>query len=398
MEVANGFLHTWQPRAFSRLYVNMTGLINPEDSTSVLTGSNEVLQKQEKKLSSYGTNHKWSVVKARSQGGNDIVYWYSSDFGKMMRFGGDGSVPISDRDHFSAWFAEEVKGVYKFDTPTHDGGVHGVWDDRFNELLMTFIIPNEDNIVDYTSSALQSAGYLVVQNNGTDADLDLPAGTIIRKDGILYSVTSKVTVAWSSDDAATIVLNYASPSERPSSYEQVGLYDSRAYTVKTIVHSDLKNGFSAYYDVRARIYAPIRNRYISQNPDTLTIDLHNEGNYMQFHGRNFEASAKLPVNYDPSAIKVYRAILVASQDKPSRLEFETDAHETYLTFFDIEEREGYFVAPIPLNSSLDGLNDNDSPYMRGPYLLADVIFEPNQYNNLLNIGTKIVMSPRVYRS
>jgi hypothetical protein len=119
---------------------------------------------------------------------------------------------------------------------------------------------------------------------------------------------------------------------------------------------------------------------------------------MQFHGRNFEASAKLPVNYDPSAIKVYRAILVASQDKPSRLEFETDAHETYLTFFDIEEREGYFVAPIPLNSSLDGLNDNDSPYMRGPYLLADVIFEPNQYNNLLNIGTKIVMSPRVYRS
>jgi len=394
MAVVNGFLHTWQPRAFSRLYVNMTGLINPEDSTSVVTGSNEVLQKKEKKLSTYGTNHKWSVVVGRSQGGNDVAFWYSSEFNKMLRFGYDGTVPISDRDGMQAYFANEFKGLRSYDAPTHIGGVHGVWNERFKEMLMTFIVPKDS--VNYDDGIeMQNAGYLTstTTNNQTTWFLQIPGDALIRKNGRFYEPKSYIEV-FDVYPFSSRILKANDPTFTSLKWNELTLQDEKAFKTDTIVHSNLFDAFTAFYDHPTRIYAPINDGIISQNSEDLTIHKHDVGEYCEFYNVAYDASVQMPINDRPNIPKVYQAIAVKSEDKPFRVEFETKEHESFLTNFDFEEREGTYMAPIKLDSSLDGINDNNSENLRGSYLLTRVLFEPKKYNNLFNFVVRTVESFR----
>ena len=60
-------------------------------------GDGATLERDGITLSSYGTEHKWSVVKGSSSGGKDVIYWFNQEKGLFMRFGADGTVVLSER-------------------------------------------------------------------------------------------------------------------------------------------------------------------------------------------------------------------------------------------------------------------------------------------------------------
>lgn len=138
MEVINGELLTLQIRKWMRQYFNARGTLQVSGVGEIVVGDGSVMSRDGVQLSAIGTRHKWSCVKGKAQGGSDTLYWWSSDFKKFMRFGADGTKPISDVNYFQSFAANNTQFVFNFDTPALNYGVIGVWDDRNNEVVWTF--------------------------------------------------------------------------------------------------------------------------------------------------------------------------------------------------------------------------------------------------------------------
>jgi hypothetical protein len=87
-ENINGELFTIQPRKYQLQYFNTRGTLQGSNSgVEVLIGDGSVLSRDGQTLSSYGTQHKWGVVKGASPGGKDVIYWFNQENGLFMRFG-----------------------------------------------------------------------------------------------------------------------------------------------------------------------------------------------------------------------------------------------------------------------------------------------------------------------
>lgn len=389
MEIYNGELVHWQDRAVHREYVNAKGLINPEDSTEVLIGSNEVLSRKEKYLSGFGTSHKYSVVKGRSVRGNDVIYWVSTLYNKVLRLGYDGVTPLSDRDSMSSWASNNLDGLMGIDNPTHQGGIHGVWDSRFNEYIMTKIRPKLEDIQEWNFTNMDSEAE-------TGFQYTLASGLLFKHNDTIYEIDGEYTIPGSvmTDDQ----LEPYNPENNPQAWKLPSTQNRDAFDGESLALNEFKDGFIGFYDFTPRIYMEFRDSFFSENPDDHSIHIHNEGDYMTFYGVSYEGNIKMPLNVDPNLAKTYRAIDILCEELPYRVELETQDHESYLTFFDFIERDSRFVSPIKLDSSLDGINDIGSEHLRGSYLMVNFLFEPEQYNKLFNFVVKIDESPRTYKT
>lgn len=385
MEIYNGELVHWQDRAVSREYVNAKGLINPEDSTEVLIGSNEVLSRKEDKLSSYGTSHKYSVVKGRGMRGSDVLYWVNAIYNKILRMGYDGVTPLSDRDGMNSWASNELEGHFGIDNPVHQGGIHGVWDSRFGEYIMTKIRPNLGLVPGWTYANAQNAASSVIRGTAY-----VDTGNIFTFNDVIYKTTGTVIVSSPFDVYAKSPLNTPSKWKLASTTDAVLGGGPNAFDAETLSLNEYKDGFITFYDFTPRIYMPFRDAFFSENPFDQSIHIHNEGDYMVFHGIEHQGNIKIPINDRPNIPKAFRAIMIKSENKPYSVKFETRDHESYLVASDFTYREGMWMSPIKLDSSVTGSNDGETEILRGDYLFVNFEFESKNYQTLFNfvVGTE----------
>lgn len=134
----NRQLFFWQPLKFTQKYFNSEGQFTTTSGDNIVLGENAVMSRRETDLSSFGSRHKQSIVKGRTDSGRDSAYWLCSDFRKIMRFGADGTVCISDRAKIKSWCELNILSEFNSITNSISGrGISAGWNQKDKEYILT---------------------------------------------------------------------------------------------------------------------------------------------------------------------------------------------------------------------------------------------------------------------
>lgn len=382
-EIINGNFYTFQNNSVQRQYFNDATAINSTNGSDIVIGAGSILGAPGVELTSIGCDKKWSVIKGRTPNGKDNVYWFNDQLRKLVRFGGDGISVISDRG-LSSYLQQKanfLRGKYQ-----HIGGegVHGVWNDKFNELIITFKAVTT-KAIEYPDGGTYVIGDMVKNTS---------PGAPRQSSGLSYVYIAKSNFTVSSDDfepgvgaAWTTYWNQVSVSTNPE-----------LFTLFTLVYDELKNGFISFHSYYPNIYMPFLNTFYSTKPtDEKLVYVHDKGDEMNYYGTANNGNITSVVNYDLNLSKNFEAVQVVSGTTPYRLDFSTRDHVSFLTQAEFEELEDYFYAPIKNDSTGTGVNSGDTTRLWGRFLKIKFTFLGGATQKLLNYVVKFRPNHRLYR-
>jgi len=382
-EIINGNFYTFQNNSVQRQYFNDATAINSTSGSDIVIGAGSILGAPGVELTSIGCDKKWSVIKGRTPNGKDNAYWFNDQLRKLVRLGGDGISVISDRG-LSSYLQQKanfLRGKYQ-----HIGGegVHGVWNDKFNELIITFKAVTT-KAIEYPDGGTYVIGDMVKNTS---------PGAPRQSSGLSYVYIAKSNFTVSSDDFEpgvgalwTTYWNQVSVSTNPE-----------LFTLFTLVYDELKNGFISFHSYYPNIYMPFLNTFYSTKPtDEKLVYVHDKGDEMNYYGTANNGNITSVVNYDLNLSKNFEAIQVVSGTTPFRLDFSTRDHISFLTQGEFEELEDYFYAPVKNDSTGTGVNSNDTTRLWGRFLKIKFTFLGGAAQKLLNYVVKYRPNHRLYR-
>jgi len=384
--VVNGSLYSWQLDSFRRHYVNESSALTSNTGTEVIIGAGGVLPNVGVEISSIGTDKKWSIVKGITRSGKDTVYWFNDKFRKLMRFGTDGARCISDRK-MKSWFFTNANFLRDHFEPIRGQGIHGVWNDRYDEAIFTF-------------KGFSSEIPLYASGVFAEGDMVYNPGELSKHyTGLPYIYIANQNFTVSSDDQEPGV-----GVDWQDYWDRVHLEDlPQYYTCLTIAYCEPVDGFRALHTYYPNIYMPVLNTFYSPDPsvvlstgtNTEQIYMHDLGNEMTFYGNAFDGSITPVLNYEPNVIKIFEAIQVVSDIIPYRLDFTTENHTSFLNQSDFTTREDFHYSPI-LNNAVAGVVTGDSSRLYGKYLEIKFTFQNGTYQRWFNCIVKLRLSPRLF--
>lgn len=135
-EIINDNFYTFQERSVQRQYFRDASLVNGGTGSDIVVGIGTILGTPGQELSSIGTTKKTSVVKGKNPNGKDVAYWYNDRLQKLVRLAGDGVSVISDRG-LSSYLLNNGKYISNEFYPLSGRGIHGVWNDKYSEVIFT---------------------------------------------------------------------------------------------------------------------------------------------------------------------------------------------------------------------------------------------------------------------
>lgn len=382
-EIVNGNLYTFQNKSVQRQYFNDATTINSANGSDIVIGAGSILGAPGIELTSIGCDKKWSVIKGRTPNGKDNIYWFNDQLRKLVRLGGDGVSVLSDRG-LSSYLQQ--KANFLRDKYQHIGGegVHGVWNDKYNELIITFKAVTT-KAIEYPDGGTYVTGDLVKNTS--------PAAPR-QSSGLSYVYQAKSNFTVSSDDfepgvgaSWTTYWNQLSVSTNPE-----------LFTLFTLVYDELKNGFISFHSYYPNIYMPFLNTFYSTKPtDEKLVYVHDRGDEMNYYGTANNGNITSVMNYDLNLSKNFEAIQVVSGTNPYRVDFTTRDHVSFLTQAEFEELEDYFYAPVKNDSTGTGVNSGDTTRLWGRFLKIKFTFLGGAAQKLLNYVVKYRPNHRLYR-
>lgn len=384
----NGSLYTWQKNSFQRQYFNDPTTIGSQNGTDVIIGTGSLFGIRGQEFSSIGTDKKWSIIKGKNQDGKDVAYWYNDTLRKVVRFGANGVNVISDpfpgrRGNLSSYLMQYANFLTDKFEPITNQGVHGVWNDRYSELIITMKAMSSE-ISEYVMETDYETGDLV---KNSSADLQ-PT----HRSGLpsIFRAKSNFTL----DSAAKIP---GTGADTATYWEELTVDDlPQYYTCFTVVYDELRNGWECFHEYYPNIYMPFRDNFFSPNPKFEdAIYVHDKGDYIDYYGVGYSGSITSVLNLEPDVIKNYEAVSFGSQIAPYRVDFTTKNHTSFITESDFEEREDRFYSPI-LNAAASGVVTGDTSRLWGAYLISKVHFQTGVYQKFFNYIVKLRNNPRLY--
>jgi hypothetical protein len=383
----NGELFTLQPRKFQAQFFNASGTLQTEstEGLNVVIGDGAVLARDGQTLSSYGTEHKWSVIKGKSPGGKDVLYWYNQESKLIMRFGADGTVVLSDVHGLRSFLENDARWTQGKDTPYAGDGVRVVWDDEYKEAIWTW--RGVRKVAKYIGGRSIVAGAIVENTNAPSDTFD----NIPR----LFRCT---------------VAHNSTPNYEPGVgadwhqvWEQIEYDNEEYYTWFTLAFNEMTNGFSSFYSHHPKIYFPWRNKFLSAHPTKENkIYEHRRGEYTTWYKTEAgelseDAYIEGVVNYMPESSKKFVATQVISDEEPYRMEFETKRHKSHLVEGDFDDHDDHWRSPIKNDTTGGNAPDADTESLTGDYIKVKFFIEKKVYNRLYNFVIKVRERLRVYR-
>ena len=394
----NGELFTLQPRKFQAQFFNASGTLQTEstEGLNVVIGDGAVLARDGQTLSSYGTEHKWSVIKGKSPGGKDVLYWYNQESKLIMRFGADGTVVLSDVHGLRSFLENDARWVQGKDTPYAGDGVRVVWDDEYKEAIWTW--RGVRKAAKYSASSLfltQAIIGTIVEN--PNAPTDGSNGVADTFDNIprLFRCTVSHTSTGNYEPGVG--------SDWQQVWEQISYEDEEYYTWFTLAFNEMTNGFSSFYSHHPKIYFPWRNKFLSAHPtEENKIYEHRRGEYTTWYKTEAgelseDAYIEGVVNYMPESSKKFVATQVISDEEPYRMEFETKRHKSHLVEGDFDDHDDHWRSPIKNDTTGGNAPDADTESLTGDYIKVKFFIEKKVYNRLYNFVIKVRERLRVYR-
>jgi hypothetical protein len=329
------------------------------------------------------------VKKGRSQGGDDVLYWYDKLRKKFIRFGSDGAVPLSDRAQIRTLASNGFKWLLNNNTPALDYGIHGVWNQLLSEITWTCRAHKKPDLA-------WSLG------------ADIQQGEIVYlKDEVNFINFEQTTVLY-----VALQTHVATNETKPGQGVDWQLYFSRPdisnqdyYSIRTISFSELKNRFIARdEEPHPRIYLQWQDTYLSPRPvgSLSKVYEHNSGSYLKWYELNGDSQTgegyiDVVFNIDPNTVKRFISVICNSEIQPSKVELFTKTQQTIITPAEFENQLEQFVAPIP-NQLLSGQTTLDNDFMYGQWVKIRFFYNPEQFQRLTNIVLKFNPMARLWNS
>jgi len=411
-EIFNGELISFQEKAIQRQFFNTTAMLGDATTQIVLGDGGAVLSRRGMILSTYGLVNKWGVVKGRSKGGNDVIYWFDAINMKMMRFGSDGIVPISIRANMDTFFNNFTSFIQLYDTPAHGEGVHGVWDEKNSEVIFTFrakkFVPDFIGQVSGGQVGLPvyySEGDIVNYNEniGSESYDWHMTGEFYESLINLNPTTPSEAFRWVSiafDDPVFI-----------QTWRHIPHTDSRYYNEFTVVFSEEKNGFTTLFTPKPKIYLQYKNTYLSPrpiSPDSFVYE-HDKGVECVWYALNAVDPINDPsslksyayiegvVNYNPELIKTAEAVSIDASEHPYIVEVRTNDHNTFMTSTDFVLAEGMYRSPVK-NDTIGGVYspDSDNSRVHGRWAALKYIMQYGYRQSIRSFVMKLRPRNRMY--
>lgn len=375
----NGELLTWQPRKFQRQFFNTRGVLQ-ESNLDILIGDGGVMNRDGVTLSVYGTAHKWSVIRGKGAQGNDAFYWINAELKKVLRFGYDGTVSLSEIKDMESFFANNLTWAGLYDTPAAGKGICGFWDDRFHEAGWTMF--GKRTAEDFVFNDIFGLGDVV---SYTPSDY-----TTFEETGELY---------------ISLIANnsHNTPDLVPTAWELISHDNPLYYNEYTIIFSEYKNKFTVFYDFMAHIYLKWKDTFFSPRPVPGTqgnIYIHNVGEYGEWYlldGDSKQADGVLEavVNKKNSESNWFVALSMETQNQPFRVDFATQDHISFLTESEFTSRMNRWLSPIKQDSTNTGINSGNTTLLFGEYLKVKLTFEQGEYQTFRGFVVKFKSAPRL---
>jgi len=361
-EIANGELITFQEKAVQRQFFNTTAMFADATSQIVMGDGGAVLSRKGFTLSTYGIVNKWGVVKGRSQGGNDVLYWFDAINKKIFRFGADGIVPISTRGNIDSFLANFTNFIQLHDTPANDQGIHGVWDESNNEAIFTFRARKGG--INYDQAFGTTTGY-------SDGDIVYYNGNITNENYDWHETGE----FWESLDDSNVALpTQLIPPPPGNLWQHIPHSNPTYYNEFTIVYSEDKNGFTTFYTPKPKIYLPYKDRYLSPRPISTESEVYEHGFGVEcvwyddgINPLQDVAYIEGIVNYNPEIVKTAEAVSIDAYTQPYLVEVRTQDHDTFMDSASFQLAESMYRSPVK-NDTLGGTvtpdGDTSRPYGR----------------------------------
>ena len=399
----NGELFTLQPRKFQAQFFNASGTLQTEstEGLNVVIGDGAVLARDGRTLSSYGTEHKWSVIKGKSPGGKDVLYWYNQESKLIMRFGADGTVVLSDVHGLRSFLELDARWTQGKDTPYAGDGVRVVWDDEYKEAIWTWRGVRKVGSWVSNGAVRVPAG----QQAPPIASVQYIVGQVVSNPNAPSETFDNIPRLYRCTVTHNNTANYE-PGVGVSweqVWEQIDYDDEEYYTWFTLAFNEMTNGFSSFYSHHPKIYFPWRNKFLSAHPtEENKIYEHRRGEYTTWYNSESgelseDAYIEGVVNYMPESSKKFVATQVISDNEPDRMEFETKRHKTWLEKGEFDDHDDHWRSPIKNDASVSNDPDGDTESLTGDYVKVKFFITKKLYNRLYNFVIKVRERLRVYR-
>ncbi len=393
----NGELFTLQPRKFQAQYFHATGQLQTDvaEGMNIVIGDGSVLSRDGQSLSAYGTQHKWSVIKGRSPGGKDVIYWFNQESKLIMRFGADGTVVLSDVKGLRSFLENDARWTEGEDSPYVNQGIRSVWDDEYKEAIWTW------------------RGYRASRGMW-ETPPDQIAITYNVGDTVAYSTYNNYPFE-QIPDVYICTQEHSSSVSSPNTpgssrfWELVSKDDGDYYSNFTLAFNEMTNGFSSFYSHMPKIYFPWKNKFLSAHPtQEQKIYEHRKGEYTTWYTTQVgderpielseDAYIEGIVNYLPESSKKFVATQVISDNAPDRMEFKTLNQESFLNKGEFDDHDDHWRSPIKNDSTQSGDPSGDTKSLMGDFIKVKFFFTKKTYNRLYNFVVKLRERLRIYRS
>jgi len=375
----NGELFTWQVRKLQRQYFNTRGQLQTTNNLSIVIGDGSVLTRDGQTISVIGTTHKWSVIRGKSQGGNDVFYWINTELKKACRIALDGTVSLADIEGMQSFFANNLRWVSTHDNPASGQGIAGVWDDRNFEALWT--MRGHKNVSEWNSVIPYSVGSVVSY-----------APTVFST----YEQTGELYISLVNTNVGH------NPQTSTTQWQLIPHTDNNYYNEYTIAFNEQKNQFTTFYTFKPTIYLKYKDVFLSPDPQAPnTIYLHNIGGYCQwYNGNNEDGHLTLVYSGDNNMVKMLHALLVGVKPAPTRIDISTQDHHTFMLTSDFDDMNGNWVCGIKNDTltSGTGSTEDDTSKLWGQYALIDITFQQGVLQVVNSVILKFAPVTRDYRS
>jgi hypothetical protein len=243
MAIGNGELITWQQRSFQRQYFNTAGVLSMQNGAEVVLGSGSVLGRRGQTMTTYGCQHKWAIIKGKSEQGNDEFYWIDVEAKKIIRFGLDGTVALSDIHHISSFLYNNLTWVIGKDTPAAGQGICGVSDDAFRNVYWTVRGKKSTSVMQPiiigNTYSVGAVCYNPIENNPTNWE----------RTGEFYICTSVAGVTITSSNIPGDPNGNWIPN-----WTRVSHKDTRYFSEFTIAFNEKRNKFIGFYTFLPKIF------------------------------------------------------------------------------------------------------------------------------------------------
>lgn len=268
MSVVNDNLITLQPDKTERQYFDNTGyLINSDDNSAALLGTGEIMGRKGEFNSGYGLSNKWAYFKGTSDGGKEVLYYVDTKRKKILRWGGDGSVVISERGNINNFLFNALSLAQYYDTPCKDYGIHGWWDEKNKWAIFCVRVAQirtmDGPIENWTNGNSYTEGQYVIDLYVLSNYDGMPV-TFLCNQSHTATINDRPAL-WGSSGASEaywtpIYPSYASDVINTSTAS----VNTKFYNYFTLVWSEIENKFKWFQSLSPDIAVSYRNTFITQ--------------------------------------------------------------------------------------------------------------------------------------